>query len=134
MRKWMVAVALTGLVSGCATIGQTPTQQERLVLDSAGDIGAVACAAGRTQLKPADLVKAQKAVTAAQTVLKDPEPKLSDIQAALAEGVDEQWASVSAVLVQRLKKRLGDANVLPVDSLGYRAAVEALDACSAALS
>ena len=133
MKKLLVLVALLAL-PGCSVVGTPPSQNDQLVLDTAGDIGAVACAAGRVNLKDGDLVKAQLAVLAAQTVLHDPEPKLSDIQAALSAGVDKEWANVAAVLVQRLKKRLNWADVLPVDSLGWKAAGEAIDACAASLS
>lgn len=131
--KRIACVAMAIALSGCTVVGAPPSSNEQLVLDTAGDIGAVSCAIAKTQLKPQGLINAKIAVLAAKTVLNDPEPSLTAIQQALAAGVDEEWADAVGVLVQRLRKRLGQADALPVDTLGWQAASEALDACQAAL-
>lgn len=131
--KHIGVIALVSLLAGCSVVGTPPSANDQLVLDTAGDIGAVSCAIAKTQLKPQGLINAKIAVLAAKTVLNDPEPNLTAIQNALAAGVDEEWADAVGVLVQRLRKRLGQADALPIDTLGWRAASEALDACQAAL-
>lgn len=131
MRNTLIAGLVAVGLAGCSVMGTGKNDQ--LIVDSAGDAGAVSCAIGKKQLKPADLTKAKLAVLAAKTVLKDPEPKLSDIQAALEAGVGPEWSDVVAVLVQRLKKRLNGADVLPTDSVAWKAVEEAIDACELAL-
>lgn len=133
MTKQMTMLACAAVLAGCSVVGNPPSPKDDAVIQTAGDIGAVACAVAKAELDGNSLIKAKMAVLAAKTVLNDPEPNLENVKLALSAGVDEQWANVAAVLVQRLKKRLNDADVLPVDSLAWKSVSEALDACQMSL-
>ena len=75
------------------------------------------------------------ATAAAQTVLVDPAPSVSALSAAFAEAdLEPRYASLSAVIIQRIKVRLGDADLLPIDSTGYALAEAFVGSCAAALA
>lgn len=134
-----VVVALLALISlaGCSTLSPTEPsdqQQAELAILSAGDVGAVGCSILASELKPAELAQAQAATVAAMTVLNDPVPTLSDLSAAFAQAdMEPKYAILTAVVVQRIKVRLGGADLLPTDSTGWKMAQAFVDSCATAL-
>lgn len=128
-------VALT--MSGCATFGAPkptdPTDPNQVAIDSAGDVGALGCALIVIEGAPDDVTHAQLAAAAAQTVLSDPAPSFTALRAALEKGMPPKYAGIAAVVLQRLKVRLGDADLIPADTVAWAMAESFVSACRSAL-
>lgn len=121
MRNALLSMAALLALSGCATLSAPaptdPNDPNQLAVLSAGDLGAVGCAILAGELSPTELAQAQGATIAALTVLADPVPSVSDLSAAFAlAGLEPRYAVLTGVVVQRIKVRLGDADVIPTDS------------------
>lgn len=133
-RSFLVVVAAVAL-AGCSTMtpGESDQQAELAILSS-GDVGAVGCSILASELKPAELAQAQAATVAAMTVLNDPIPSISDLSAAFATAdLEPKYGILAAVIVQRIKVRLGGADLLPVDSVGWKMAEAFTSSCASAL-
>ena len=133
----VVAISLT-LLAGCGGLTgpapEQPDQQAELAILSSGDVGAVGCSILASELKPAELAQAQAATVAAMSVLNDPVPTISDLSAALsAPNLDPRYTALSAVIVQRIKVRLGGADLLPTDSTGWAMAEAFIESCQGSL-
>lgn len=137
MRAMVVMLGLIALAGCGALTGPAPeptNQQAELAILSAGDVGAVGCSILASELTPAELRQAQAATVAAMAVLTDPVPSLSDLSAALATAdVQPKYAILTAVVVQRIKVRLGGADLLPVESVPWRMAEAFVQSCGTAL-
>lgn len=133
----IVALAL----AGCSTVSSPKPAPDAplndpgvLAIQSAGDLGALGCAILAIELKPVEVEQARLATEAAQTVLRDPEPNLAALSNAFAAAdVPPRYAILSAVVIQRIKVRLGNVDVIPVDTVGYGMAESFVDACRLAL-
>lgn len=135
-----VALSLL-LVAGCAAMkspapdqpGSGPKLSSAEIIALVGDAG-LACAAAPIGLKPGDVVKAQVAVAAAASVLSSDQPSLTAIQRAFAvAGLPAQWQGVASVAVSRIRVHLGNTDLIPRDSVGFRAVASFLDTCSSTL-
>jgi hypothetical protein len=129
--KMMMAVAVTVGLAGCAgTTGSTP---DNAVL-SAGDVGAIGCAAFAVQGKPADVALARVGVTAAEAVLQADDPTVAALETALAHAtLDPKWQAVARVLVSRVEARLHGQVNIPKDGTAYLVADAFVTACGSAL-
>lgn len=130
MRNAIVVLALLAL-AGCSTM--QPSDKNELLILSSGDAGALGCSIILTEAKPADIVQAQKAAAAAQTVLDDPSPSIAKLAAAFDGNLPAKYVPLGAALVARIKVRLGESDVLPVDSVAWHAASAFVGACKSAL-
>lgn len=136
-RLWMVLVVVMFL-AGCSTLSAPkptdPADPAAQAVLGAADLGAIGCAILAGELDPAQLAQAQAASVAALAVLRDPVPTISDLSAALsAGGLDPRYTALTAVVVQRIKVRLGGAELLPVDSTGWAMGEAFLESCQGAL-
>lgn len=140
LKRVFVAVSMFALAS-CTTLSAPKPGPDApandpgvLAVQSAGDLGAIGCGLMTIELKPEELVQAKLATSAAKSVLTDPAPSLSALSAAFSSAdVSPRYAVLGALLVQRVKVRLGDADVIPVDTVGYAMAESFVDACQLAL-
>ncbi|MDX2166836.1 MAG: hypothetical protein SF182_07220 [Deltaproteobacteria bacterium] len=131
----LCALAALLAVAGCSTFNPNAPASDPNVLavQSAGDLGALSCAVLVTQLDAEDVAKAKVATAAAQAVLTQPEPSLSALSAALtAADLPPNYVMIGSLVVQRVRVRLGQAELIPVDSVGFNVATSFLDACAAA--
>lgn len=133
-----LAAALLAL-SGCATLSAPaptdPNDPNQLAVLSAGDLGAVGCAILAGELSPTELAQAQGATIAALTVLADPVPSVSDLAAAFAlAGLEPRYAALTGVVVQRVKVRLGGADLIPTDSVAWAMAASFVSSCASSLA
>lgn len=141
--RWgsMLAVAVAiAMVAGCATLGaprptpETPANDPAVVaIQSSADVGAIGCALIVAEGGAEDVRKATLAVAAAQEVLLSPVPSFAALNAALSEGLPPRYSVISTVVLQRIRVRLGQADVIPADSTGFAMANEFLNACRMAL-
>lgn len=131
----MVLVMLA--LAGCSTLSAPrptdPADPNQVAVDSAGDVGALGCAMIAIEGKPDDVMKAQLAAAAAQSVLSDPAPSFAKLQAALEQGMPPKYAGVAAVVLQRLKVRLGSADLIPADTVAWAMAESFISSCKSAL-
>lgn len=141
VRGMGLVVALLALISlaGCSTLGgprptpETPADNPAVIaVDSAGDVGLL-CLVISLKGSPEDVRKATLAVAAARAVLREPVPTYSKLSTALEEGMPPEYANISTMLLQRVRKRLGHADVLPVDTTGWAMAEEFLAICGQSL-
>lgn len=136
----LTLVLLLALIAGCSTLSATKPAPDApandpavIAIQSSGDLGALGCAMIITNGSAEDVRKATLAAAAAQAVLSDPAPSFGALQAALSEGMPAKYAAVSAVVLQRLKVRLGQADVIPNDTTAWAMAEEFVSSCRAAL-
>ncbi len=129
MRK-IVAVMGLALAVGC---GPAKPTDEQAVL-SAGDLGAIGCAAYAAEAKPEQLAMARSALAGAQLVLDSETPTMTLLEQALAVSrIDARWKAIGRALVQRIRVRVGDVDPLPRDSVGFRMATEFVSTCALSL-
>lgn len=135
----VAAVAVALLLTGCTAItGPRPGPDAPLndpavvAIQSAGDLGAL-CVLITTEGSPEDVEKALVAVAAAQAVLMAPAPSFADLSAALELGMPGRYAVVSSLILSRLKARLGQAEVIPDDTVAWAMAEEFVTTCGQAL-
>ena len=144
MWMWRRGNLIAGLVlvlSGCGLFSApkpTPDAAANdpgvLAIQSAGDLGALGCALIAIELMPAEVEQARLATEAAQSVLRDPAPSLGALSVAFsAAGAPPRYALLGAVVVQRVKVRLGGVDVIPINTIGYGMAEAFVDACRVAL-
>lgn len=135
----LVAAIAMLFLAGCAAVSaprptpETPPDDPTVIaVDSAGDVGLL-CLVIALKGGPEDVRKATLAVAAAQAVLREPVPTYDKLAAALEEGMPPEYANISAMLLRRVKKRLGNTDVLPVDTTGWAMAEEFLAICGQSL-
>lgn len=140
VRGMGLVVALLALITlaGCSTLSAPaptdPADPAAQAVAAGGDLGAIGCAILAGELSPEQLAQAQAASVAAMAVLRDPVPTISDLSAAFASAdMDPRYSALTAVVVQRIKVRLGGADLLPTDSTAWAIAEAFVESCQASL-
>lgn len=136
MKRMLGVIMVAALLAGCSTLTQPPAAddaQAQAAIASAGDAGAIGCLVLAVQ-RPGDVGKARLAVDAAQTVLADPVPSFNALTVALDLGLPTEQAALAAIVLQRIKLRLGEADVLPSESVAWRMAEAFVSSCGEALA
>ncbi len=128
--RMLLAMGLAIGVAACTTTGGTPpTDAEQAVL-TAGDLGAIGCAAILTEGTPKQVATTRLAVGAAKAILASETPTLLALQAAFAAAdLDPRWRALSRVVLQRIQQRLGSTDPIPRDSPAFGVAQAFVGAC-----
>lgn len=128
----LALVLVVAMAAGCGKFTSTPGTGIDPIELYAGDAG-LACALIGLQA-PDQVANAKIASAAARAILVSDAPSLSAIEAAVAAaGVPPQYRAITVVVIARVKVRLAGADVLPKDSVGFRAVQAFVESCDAAL-
>jgi len=129
----VIALVLAIAIAGCGAFKPAPSTGIDPIELYAGDAG-LACAVIGIQA-PKQLANAKIASAAARAILVSETPSISAIEAAVAAaGVPAKYQAITGAVLARIKVRLDGADVLPKDSVGFKAVRAFIESCDASLA
>lgn len=138
MKHLIVALVAILALAGCAATkpndpNAPPSNANDQLVAASADAGAILCAAGMVDIKPADLAKLRGGLVLANAVLGEQQPSVGELTRAIQEAFPTKYAGVAAAAIRRLNARLNNAQTLNRDTVGFQVASVFVRECSLAV-